>query len=181
MDHILEKCEKIPYPHEKEKNNLALLKHYIGTIKFCPHFYLHFLGVSYSLEMCNVFLKFLRKFQINLFTFTAKTFVGKFDIYWPDIALISVRNDFGWRHTAKWSCLSISTLKIDHKTFVHIPCHFYFQWHFETWPWPRSIWPLYSFGTLLWQILELQLSLSSVRPVYYQFQPRGDLFFGDIF
>ena len=59
--------------------------------------------------------------------FYVKIWIRKCDLIWPDLDLISVKSQVGWRHRVKWMSRSVSACKMAQKTCVarHV-CGFYF-------------------------------------------------------
>ena len=64
----------------------------------------------------------------NTCAFCVEIFIWKFDLtFWPDLDLISIKRQIGWRCRVKWLSPSISACKMIQKTCVaqHV-CDFYF-------------------------------------------------------
>ena len=47
-----------------------------------------------------------------------KILIRRCDLIWPDLDLISVKSQVGWRHRVKWMSLSVSACKMAQKTCV---------------------------------------------------------------
>ena len=84
-----------------------------------------------SKKKTNDIFGILRKLWVWNMCFVCKILIWKFDIFWPDLDLTSVKSHLWWRHGVRRPSLSMSTCKITQKTCVtwHL-CDFYFLINF---------------------------------------------------